>query len=131
MENVLQHAESLAEAILESEEYIKMRLSEQAAMKDETAARLISDYTERRERVQTLLSASDMDHAALAEAGAALEETEKQIDGCGVLAEMQKNRDAFSDMMKKVNGIIRYVVTGETDEGEGCGGNCASCGGCH
>ena len=48
MENVLLKAEQLAEAILESEEYIKTRLSEQAVTHDETAAKLIADYTEKR-----------------------------------------------------------------------------------
>ena len=37
MEKVLNQAELLAEAILESEEYINMRLTEQAVMKDEEA----------------------------------------------------------------------------------------------
>ena len=34
-------------------------------------------------------------------------------------------------MMKKVNSIIKYVVTGESDEeAHGCSGSCESCGGC-
>ena len=42
MEKVLNQAEMLAEAILESEEYINMRLSEQAAMRDTEATGLIA-----------------------------------------------------------------------------------------
>ena len=49
MEKVLNQAELLAEAILESEEYIAMRLAEQAAMKDEKATQLIAAYTEKRQ----------------------------------------------------------------------------------
>ena len=79
MEKVLNQAELLAEAILESEEYIAMRLAEQAAMKDE----------------------------------------------------MRQTNEAFTQMMKKVNSIIKFVVTGENDEEEhGCSGSCEGCSGC-
>ena len=57
MEKVLNQAELLAEAILESEEYIAMRLAEQAAMKDEKATQLIAAYTEKRQAVENLLAA--------------------------------------------------------------------------
>ena len=62
MENVLHQAEQLAEAILESEEFIKMRLSEQAAMRDASAAGLIAEYSERRTQVENLLASNDVDH---------------------------------------------------------------------
>ena len=63
---VLNQAELLAEAILESEEYIAMRLAEQAAMKDEKATQLIAAYTEKRQAVENLLADANMDHGALA-----------------------------------------------------------------
>ena len=53
MEKVLNQAELLAEAILESEEYIAMRLAEQAAMKDEKATQLIAAYTEKLKAAKT------------------------------------------------------------------------------
>ena len=33
--------------------------------------------------------------------------------------------------IKKDNAIIRYVVTGEEEQEEGCTGSCSSCSGCH
>lgn len=133
MENVLNQAEQLAEAILESEEFIKMRLSEQAAMRDAVAAGLIAQYSEDRSRVENLLASSDLDHDALSEAGAKLEATQKAIDENAMLKTMREANDAFSHMMQQVNKIIKFVVTGEQDEEEeSCGGSCESCGGgCH
>lgn len=131
MEDVLNRAEQLAEAILESEEYIKMRLSEQAAMQDEAAGALIAEYSERRSRVENLLAANDMDHEALAEAGAQLEITQKAIDENQMLKTMREANGAFTHMMQQVNRIIKLVVTGESDEQDGCSGSCESCGGCH
>jgi len=131
MEKVLNQAEMLAEAILESEEYISMRLAEQAAMRDETATQLIAAYSEKRQAIESLLADANMDHGALATAGQELQDVERQIDACEVLNKMRETNDAFNAMMKKVNSIIRYVVTGEEEQEEGCSGSCSSCSGCH
>lgn len=131
MEKVLNQAEQLAEAILESEEYIAMRLAEQAAMKDEKATQLVAAYNEKRQAVEALLADANMDHGALAKAGEELQNVEHAIDENEVLTKMRQTNDAFSEMMKKVNAIIRYVVTGEEEHEEGCTGSCHTCGGCH
>lgn len=132
MENVLNQAEQLAEAILESEEYIKMRIAEQAAMRDEEASGLIAEYSQCRAAVENVLAMSDLDHQALAEAGAKLEAAEKAVDENMLIKVMRETNSVFSDMMKQVNKIIKYVVTGEMEQEEGCSGSCSSCGGgCH
>lgn len=44
---------------------------------------------------------------------------------------MRQTNEAFTQMMKKVNSIIKFVVTGENDEEEhGCSGSCEGCSGC-
>ncbi len=134
MEKVLNQAEQLAETILESEEFIKMRLSEQAAMKDEEATRLVADYAEKRQAVEELLTSNNMDHEALGKASEALSAVEKQIDEYPLLKQMQQARGDFNEMMKQVNKLIRFVITGEADEESegGCTGSCETCGGaCH
>lgn len=131
MEKVLNQAELLAEAILESEEYIRMRLAEQAATKDKEATQLVADYNERRNKVQEILAANDLDHEALAQAGEALGVTEAALEAHPLLKTMRDARSDFSVMMERVNAIIRYVTTGEEpEEAGGCGGSCAGCGGC-
>ena len=130
MEKVLNQAEQLAEAILESEEFIRMRLAEQAAMRDAAAAGLISEYSERRARVESLLASNDLDHKALNEAGEQLEATQKAIDDNTMLKTMREANEKFTNMMQQVNKIIKFVVTGESDESDGCTGSCDSCGGC-
>jgi cell fate (sporulation/competence/biofilm development) regulator YlbF (YheA/YmcA/DUF963 family) len=131
MENVLNQAEQLAEAILESEIYIKMRIAEQAAMRDEEAAGLIAEYSQRRSDVESLLASNDLDHTALTEAGETLEAAEKAVDSNMLIKVMRDTNRAFTDMMQQVNKIIKYVVTGEMEQDEGCSGSCGSCGGCH
>ena len=126
MEKVLNQAELLAEAILESEEYINMRLTEQAVMKDEEATLLVANYSEKRSKVEELLANPNMDRGELAKAGQELQEAEHMLDHNKLIAKMQETNDAFTDMMKKVNKIIKKVVTGEEEEEEhsGCSGSC-------
>lgn len=131
MENVLKQAQALAEAILESDEYINMHLAEQAAMKDETATALIGSYHEKRQEIEKMLSDSNLDAEALAKAGQELDEIQNAIDSNEVMTRMRNTNELFNNMMKQVNGIIRFVVTGENPEQESCTGSCASCGGCH
>ena len=131
MEKVLNQAEMLAEAILESQEYISMRLAEQAAMRDEEATQLIASYSEKRQAVESLLADANMDHGALSKAGEELQNVEHAIDENEVLNRMRAANEAFTAMMQKVNSIIRYVVTGEEEHEEGCTGSCHSCSGCH
>ena len=131
MKNVILQAELLGEAILESDEYIRMRLSEQAAMKDEEASVLVAEYQEKRSRVENVLSDNHMNREELEKASGELEIAEKAVDDYAMLREMRDARTAFSEMMAKVNTMIKYVVTGENpEESSGCKGSCDGCKGC-
>lgn len=134
MKNVLQQAELLANSILDSETYINMRISEQAAMHDEQSVKKMTDFMERRQQVEAILADPQMDHGELAKASEAMENAESEMNNDPLIAKMQADRSAFSQMMANVNKIIRFVVTGEDEEeaAPGCGGNCSSdgCSGC-
>ena len=134
LNNVMQKAQALAEAILESEIYQGMKAAENRYMRDEEAINLTAAVNDKRNAVQELLTANDMDHAALAKAGEALEEAEERMNNCPAVHELQDARRAFTTMMDNVNRILRLVITGETGDEEtsgGCGGNCSGCAGCH
>lgn len=138
MQNVMQKAQELAEAILESSIYQKMHEAELQVNKNEEAVKAVSDFIEKRQAVENLLADSNMDHTALADAGKAMEEAEKKLNEVALIKEMQETRKEFSDMMNNVNRILRLVITGETEDecdcgGDcgGCSGSCSSCGGCH
>lgn len=129
MEKVLNQAEQLAEAILESEEFIKMRLAEQAVMRDEEATGLISEFANCRKAVENLLTNNNIDHEKLAEANSKLMDAEQNMNKNEKIMSMRETNEVFTEMMKQVNKIIKFVVTGEKDEDEGCNGSCESCGG--
>ena len=130
MEKVLEQARLLAEAIAESDVYQKMHQCENDAMKDAEATRAIADFVEKRQKVESLLAEGNMDHTALAEASKAMEDAEKKVNEQPKVRPMQEARGEFTQMMNNVNQILRFIITGETEDNSGCSGSCESCGGC-
>ena len=133
MKKVLEQAKVLAETIVESEVFQKMHNAELALNQNIDANIAIMKVMEKRSAVEGMLASNDMDNVALAAAARELEEAEKAMNEIPVIAELQANRQAFSEMMEGVNRILRVVITGEPEE-EGCGGcsgSCEGCSGCH
>ena len=136
MREVMQKAQELTEAIVESSVYQRMHAAELQVNKDEEAVKAVAAFVEKRQAVENVLAQSDMDHEQLARVGEEMEEAEKRLNEVPLVKEMQEARKEFTQMMENVNRILRLVVTGETDDGcsgdcSGCSGGCESCGGCH
>ena len=136
MREVMQKAQELAEAIVESSVYQRMHAAELQVNKDEEAVKAVAAFVEKRQAVENVLAQSDMDHEQLARVGEEMEEAEKRLNEVPLVKEMQEARRDFTQMMENVNRILRLVVTGETDDGcsgdcSGCSGGCEGCGGCH
>ena len=128
MRNVMLKAQELAQAIVESSIYQRMQAAESQVTTDEGASKAITEFMEKRQAVEALLGQDDVDHAALAQAGQAMEEAEKALDEQAVVKEMQAARADFNQMMENVNQILRLIISGETEGG--CRGSCSSCSGC-
>ncbi len=131
MKKVLEQAEQLAGSILDSEEFIRMRLAEQAVTKDEEATRLIADFIEKRQRVENLLSSNNLDKGELSSASDDMDASQKKMNDYPMIKAMQTARADFTNMMNQVNTLIRFVVTGESEQPQsGCSGSCDGCSGC-
>ena len=133
MREVMMKAQELAEAILDSEIYRKMKDQENAVRRDPEAAKALGDMIEKRQRVENILSAADMDPNELAAASREMEEAEERMNANGMIGTLKEYRMDFQTMMDNVNRILRLVITGETEDengGSGCSGNCSGCSGC-
>ena len=134
MRDVMMKAQELAEAILDSEIYRKMKQQEADVKHDPEAAAALSDMIEKRGKVEDILSSANMDANELAEASREMEEAEKRMNENGMIKTLKEYRKDFQTMMDNVNRILRLVITGEVeDESRGtvaCGGDCSACGGC-
>ena len=134
MRNVMMKAQELAEAILDSEIYQKMKQQENAVRRDPEAAKALGDMIEKRNRVENILSAADMDPNELAEASREMEEAEQRMNDNEMIRTLKEYRKDFQTMMDNVNRILRLVITGQTEDenggSSGCSGNCSGCSGC-
>lgn len=133
MRDVMMKAQELAEAILDSEIYRKMKQQEADVKHDPEAAAALSDMIEKRGKVEDILSSANMDANELAEASREMEEAEKRMNENGMIKTLKEYRKDFQTMMDNVNRILRLVITGETEDengGSGCNGNCSGCSGC-
>ena len=134
MRNVMMKAQELAEAILNSEIYQKMKQQEAATRRDPEAAKALADMIEKRNRVESVLSDASMDPSELAEASREMEEAEQRMNDNEMIKKLKDYRKDFQTMMDNVNRILRLVITGEVEEensgNTGCTGNCNGYSGC-
>ena len=134
MRNVMIKAQELAEAILDSEIYTRMKKQENDVKRDPGAGAALSDMIEKRSRVENILSSANMDPNELAEASREMEEAEQRMNDNEMIKTLKEYRKDFQTMMDNVNRILRLVITGETEDenggSAGCSGNCSGCSGC-
>ena len=133
MREVMNKAQELAEAILDSEVYQKMKEQENAVRKDPEAAKAMGDMIEKRQRVENVLSSANMDPNELAQASREMEEAEQRMNDNEMIKELKDRRKDFQTMMDNVNKILRLVITGQVEDetgAAGCSGNCSGCSGC-
>ena len=134
MRNVMMKAQELAEAILDSEVYTRMKQQENDVKRDPEAGIALSDMNEKRSRVENILSSANMDPNELAEASREMEEAEQRMNDNEMIKTLKEYRKDFQTMMDHVNRILRLVITGQTEDEDGrssgCNGNCSGCSGC-
>jgi len=135
MRNVMMKAQYLAEAIVDSEAYRRMKQLEGEVRHDEEASAALKNMQEKRRRVEDILSSVDMNPAELKNASAQMHAAEEKMNGNPKIQELKEARREFQNMMDNVNKILRLVVTGEVEEDaesrSRCGGSCAGCSGCN
>ena len=134
MRDVMNKAQELAEAILNSKCYQEMKSTEAEMRRDPEAAMILGDMIEKRNQVENILASANMDPNELAEASRKMEETEKRMNENPKIIKMKEKRKDFQTMMDNVNRILRLVITGEVEEESrditACSGDCSGCEGC-
>jgi len=132
MSKVTDCARALGEAIVESEAYKNMQVTEKAAMSDSAVTDAMARYLELKEALGNLMCQPDPDPELMARYGQEMDEIQQQMNNMPVVDEMTSARQQFSELMNQVNRILEYIITGEVEQtGGGCSGNCSGCSGCH
>lgn len=131
MEKVRECARALGEAIIASEEYKNMQVTEQAAMSDPNVAELMSRYMELKNALGDAMCQPDADANVISRYGKEMDEVQQQLTAMPAVDAMTTARQNFSELMTQVNHILEFIITGELPQSGGCSGNCSGCSGCH
>lgn len=131
MSTVTECAKALGEAIVASEEYKNMQITENAAMSDPAVAEAMGRYLELKNRIDAVMSQADADPDEISRYGREMDELQQQLNAMPAVDAMTTSRQKFSELMNQVNRVLEFIITGEMAQEGGCTGNCSSCGGCH
>ena len=131
MSTVTECAKVLGEAIVASEEYKNMQITEKAAMSDPAVAEAMGRYLELKNRIDSVMSQADADSEEISRYGREMDELQQQLNAMPAVDAMTTSRQKFSELMNQVNRVLEFIITGEVAQEGGCTGNCGSCGGCH
>ena len=125
---IFEKSRELGELLVASDEYRKVQEAEEAFNNDEAAQAKIAEFNELQNGVQQLMQTPDPDQAAIAAMADRLRSMQAELIEMPAIKAMNDAQSAFSEVLNQVNQVLRFVITGQVDDG-GCGGNCSSCGG--
>ena len=131
MSKVTDCARALGEAIVASEEYKNMQITESAAMSDPAVADAMARYMEVKNTLGEVMCQPDADANLISQYGQEMDEIQQQLTAMPAVDAMTTARQKFSEMMNQVNSVLEYIITGELPQQGGCSGNCSGCSGCH
>lgn len=126
---ILEKARELGMMIAESDEFKKLKETEQAQLADPDAQQMMADYNAKREEFAQIASRDDLTKEDWEKLNMnAQAEFIKLCQNENIKNYLDANQ-LFQDLINKVNSIIAHFVRGDDDSG--CSGSCSSCSGCH
>ena len=126
---ILEKARELGMMIAESDEFKKLKETEQAQLADPDAQQMMADYNAKREEFAQIASRDDLTKEDWEKLNMnAQAEFIKLCQNENIKNYLDANQ-LFQDLISKVNSIIAHFVRG--DDESGCSGSCSSCSGCH
>lgn len=131
MSKVTDCARALGEAIVASDEYKNMQISEQATMSDPAVAEAMSRYMELKEELGNVMCQSDPNPELMTSLSQQMDDIQQKLNAMEVVEAMTTSRQQFSELMNQVNRVLEFIITGELPQSGGCSGNCSGCSGCH
>lgn len=134
MNEILEMAQSLGQAIADSEEIKVFREMEKIYYEDEEAQRVMQEYEDSRAKMTVKAKETGMTPESLALFQKEMKSSMDKLMANKTVKEYLEAKSNFNEIIKRVNAIISFCIQGEeqdlASEG-GCSGNCSSCGGCH
>lgn len=133
--DIITMARELGKAIQADERYLALQVAKQNSDDDAALQELIGEFNLKRLALSNEANKEDRDEDKLQKLNLELREVYTRVMENDNMAAYNVAREEMDALLRRVNAIINQSAEGEdpetTDYAESCGGNCASCGGCH
>ncbi len=133
--DIITMARELGKAIQADERYLALQVAKQNSDDDAALQELIGEFNLKRLALSNEANKEDRDEDKLQKLNLELREVYTHVMENDNMAAYNVAREEMDALLRRVNAIINQSAEGEdpetTDYAESCGGNCASCGGCH
>lgn len=131
MNQVFLKTRELGEALLNSTEFQEMKTAEERATQNAEAALNMGRLVECRNNIQSLLENENPDSEQLKVLSEEMDAYQDRLQSIDDILALSEAREKFSALIEQVNSVLRFIVTGDMTQGDGCSGSCSSCaGGC-
>lgn len=129
--SVYDEARKLGELILKTEQ--SKRLSDARNMfdNDEEAQRILFEYTDYRDIVQSQMKSSDVNEEEFKNATKVLNEKVEELKKHSIIGELVKAESDFNALVNQTMSILKATITGESPSGNCPSSGCSGCNGCH
>lgn len=135
--DVIEITRQLGHAIQQDERYIAYNAARRASDEDERLQTLIGEFNLKRLAINNLASSANPDNEKMQALNSELRTVYAEIMSNENMKAYDNAKNALDELLQRVNAIISQSAEGENpdtadyDPSASCGGNCASCGGCH
>jgi cell fate (sporulation/competence/biofilm development) regulator YlbF (YheA/YmcA/DUF963 family) len=129
--DVMEKARELSVAIMQDYRCIRMQVAKTANEADIELQKLIGEFNLKKIMLGAEYKKNPPDDAKLKAFEDELKDIYKNVMENAHMAEFNAAKKDMDEMLAHINGIIQLAISGEIDDNEGCGGDCAGCGGCH
>lgn len=128
---ILEKSRELGIALSQSEEFIRMQITQNALEADPAVSEVLQAYREKQNELMEHLSGENTDRLLVASLSKDVEALQEQLLGNVIFNAAVDAQNAFNQLMDAVNKEIASCIGMGGAESQGCGGSCAGCTGCH
>ncbi|HEX2945776.1 MAG TPA: YlbF family regulator [Clostridia bacterium] len=128
--NVLEKARELGEALAESEQLKRLNNAQTALENDDRGMGLMEDY--RLLQIELVKATrDDNNEVKIGDIKDMLMSKQAEIDDYKITSEYIEAKNDFDELMKNVNDVITFAITGEACSPSKCASCGGGCGGAH
>lgn len=133
--DIIEMARELGKEIQKDPRYLRLVAAREANDADQNLQELIENFNLKRVELSQAINGEERDVDKLTQLDKELKDLYQAVMDNEHMVEFNVAKQELDDAVSFVNQIILGSVNGENpdliEKQVGCGGNCASCGGCH